>query len=83
VGGDWVLAGVTHAIAGFEDQPAVNQNAVYGNLTFMADLAAYRGQILGITAIPEASGFTLLAAVGALTAAWRARRACGSNGSSF
>jgi len=70
-GANWVLAGVTHAILLFEDQPDVGFTAVYGNLTLAADLAAYRNQILAITAIPEVSSFVLLTAVGAVLASRR------------
>ncbi len=49
-GGGWELAGVLYAIYGFGGQPA--STSLYGNGTLAADLAAYRSQILGITAIP-------------------------------
>lgn len=60
VGGNWVLAGLTHAISIFEDQPNVGSTAVFGNLTFAADLAAYRDAILSITSVPELGGFWML-----------------------
>lgn len=63
VGGNWVLAGLTHAIAFFEDQPNVGSTAVFGNLTFAADLSAYRDAILSITSVPELGGFRLLGGV--------------------
>jgi hypothetical protein len=77
--GQWVLAGVTHAISVFEDQPDVGLTAVYGNLTFAADLSVYRDQILAITAIPEVGSFWLVGAVAAMAGAiqcgaWRRRR---------
>ena len=45
-GGTWELAGVMFAIALFEEQPT--DSAVYGNLTYAADLSYYRDQILDI-----------------------------------
>jgi hypothetical protein len=54
-GANWTLAGITHAIAGFEDQPSLGTTAVFGNLTFFADLSRYRDQILAIAAVPEAT----------------------------
>jgi hypothetical protein len=59
-GANWELAGITHAIALFTDQP--NLTAVYGDLTFFADLSAYRSQILAITAVPELPACLLLLA---------------------
>ena len=57
-GSNWDLAGITHAIGLYTDQPAFT--AVYGDLTFFADLSAYRDQILAITAVPETSGLLLV-----------------------
>jgi hypothetical protein len=48
----WELAGVMFAIGTYEDQPA--ETALYGNLTYAADLASYRSQIIEI-ARPECS----------------------------
>jgi cysteine-rich repeat protein len=45
-GGGWELGGVMLAIASFNEQPA--STAVYGNLTFSADLSYYRTAILDI-----------------------------------
>ncbi len=44
-GGMWELAGITVAVEGFNNQPDVRTNAVFGNLTFYADLPTYRDQI--------------------------------------
>ena len=41
----------------------VTLTAVYGNLTFAADLSFYASQIYAITAIPEVGSFWLLGAV--------------------
>jgi hypothetical protein len=72
-GDDWELAGVTHAILTFTDQPGLS--AVFGDLTLFADLSAYRDQILAMTSVPEAGGFVLLAGLtaglGATRLAWR------------
>ncbi|MBW2289532.1 MAG: DUF4215 domain-containing protein [Deltaproteobacteria bacterium] len=45
-GGGWELGGVMFAIAPFDEQPA--STAVYGNLTYSADLSYYRTAILDI-----------------------------------
>lgn len=64
-GGNWVLAGVTYAVGGFDDQPSVGEYAIFGNVTFIGDLFQYRDQILSVTAVvPEASGFLLMGGVG-------------------
>ncbi len=60
VDGSWVLVGISYAIGVFEDQPDVGTTAVYGNLTFAADIASYRNQILSIASIPEISSFVLV-----------------------
>jgi hypothetical protein len=65
-GATWELAGITHAIGLFEDQPSTGSTAVYGNLTYFADLSQYRDQILAIVAVPEAGSFAFLGAVAAL-----------------
>jgi hypothetical protein len=72
VGGNWVLAGITHAVASFfPGQPDPVSTAVFGNLTFAADLATYRNDILSVTAVPELGGFWLLCGVGSAVGAWR------------
>jgi hypothetical protein len=77
VGSWWVLAGITHSIETFEDQPNAVLTAVYGNRTFSADLTAYRSQILAVTAIPEVSAFSLL---GGVTLAVGAIQFCSQRG---
>ena len=56
VGGE--LVGLMHAIGGFEDQPG--ETAVYGNVTYIADLATYKSAILA--AIPEPTMLPILSA---------------------
>jgi hypothetical protein len=73
VAGSWLLAGLTHSIAVFEDQPNVGQTAVYGNLTFIADLSVYRDQIIDITSIPELGGFLAVGSMAALVGLYRLR----------
>ena len=43
----WELAGVMIAIATFVGQPA--SSSIYGNLTYAADLAQYRAQLIALT----------------------------------
>ncbi|HMP06630.1 MAG TPA: hypothetical protein PJ982_09790, partial [Lacipirellulaceae bacterium] len=85
IGAEWNLVGISHAIGvfpqqpGFENPPLVPpapQSAVYGNLTYFADLSRYRDQILSITAIPEAGSFALVGAAMAMAGAtaWGRRR---------
>jgi hypothetical protein len=62
--GEWVLAGITDAVGVFEDQPDAGTNAVFGDLTFAADLALYRSQIEMIIGIPEPRGCLLIGFVG-------------------
>jgi hypothetical protein len=45
--GVWELAGVMFAIGEYANQPA--ELALYGNLTYAADLAPYRDQIIALT----------------------------------
>jgi hypothetical protein len=47
-------------VAGFSGQPDPGANAIYGNLTYAADLAFYRSQIVAI--VPEPSSLAILAA---------------------
>jgi hypothetical protein len=48
----WELAGLLFAIGSvYEDQPY--GTALYGNLTFSADLSFYRDQILDVMTLPE------------------------------
>lgn len=58
-GGAWELAGVMVAAGGFNGQPA--GTVAYGNVTFAADIATYRGEIEKIMAtVPEPSAAALL-----------------------
>jgi len=61
-GADWELAGLMLAVAGYSGQPDAGANAVFGNVTFSADLALYRPQIMAI--VPEPSAL-VLAGIGA------------------
>ncbi len=68
-GSNWELAGVMAVVVGFSGQPA--NTAVFGNLTYLADLSYYRPQILAV--VPEPSSL-VLAALGIAAAATLARR---------
>jgi hypothetical protein len=68
-GGSWELAGLMFAIAGYSGQPP--ETALYGNLTYSADLAFYRDDILDVIGLPEPVGAL---PVGALLVAGLARR---------
>jgi hypothetical protein len=58
-GSDWELQGVIFTVAGFSGQPSAVTNAVYGNLTYAADLSYYAPQIMSL--VPEPSTYALLA----------------------
>ena len=52
-----------HSVGTYEDQPFPGQTAIDGNPTYAADLAAYRSQIqnvVGVAAVPEPGGLSLL-----------------------
>jgi len=70
---EWELLGLMHAISFFEGQPgfdaAGTRSAVYGNLTWAADLSAYRDSINAVV-VPEPA----TAAVLACAALWMATR---------
>jgi hypothetical protein len=70
-GGVWKLAGLTFATGNITGQPDPTLNAVYGNLTFGADLSFYASQIYAITAIPEVGSFWLLGGVATIVAVGR------------
>jgi hypothetical protein len=56
VNGQWVLSGVMLAVSGsLSGQPA--NTALYGNITLMADLSAYRTQILSIVGVADRNIF--------------------------
>jgi hypothetical protein len=68
-GTSWLLSGMTHAVSTLDNQPTISgiggSTAVYGDLTFMADLSYYAPQITAIVAVPEpSSAFLLLAGAG-------------------
>jgi hypothetical protein len=73
--GAWVLSGMTHAVSLYSNQPGGTFTAVYGNLTFAADLSVYGDQIMAII-VPELGAFVLVGGAGALAGAcrWGARR---------
>jgi hypothetical protein len=72
-GSQWQLAGLVFAIgAPYTGQP--DETALYGNLTFSADLSSYRDQILDVMALPEPS-IGLLPGVALVAALVRRRRA--------
>jgi hypothetical protein len=74
-GSQWELAGILFAVgAAYTNQPSAT--ALYGNLTFSADLSHYRNQILDVMAMPEPGG-GLGAGIAAL--AILARRSRASN----
>lgn len=58
-GSDWELQGVIFTVAGFSGQPSPATTAVYGNLTYAADLSYYAPQIMSL--VPEPSTYALLA----------------------
>ena len=61
-GSGWQLSGMMLSVGLYENQPTGAQSAVLGNLTYSADISAYRSEILTITSIPELNGVTLFAA---------------------
>ncbi len=63
------LVGLMHSIWTFEDQPA--ETAIFGNVTFAADLSYYRPQIIAYIPEPSSAAMLLLAACGALAARQR------------
>jgi len=67
---DWYLAGVMITVGTFSGQPA--ETAVFGNVTYLADISQYSAFILN--AIPEPSTIGL-AVAGLLALGWRCRRA--------
>ena len=65
-GGQWQLAGVITAVAGYSGQPSPVFTAVFGDATFMADLSYYRPQIVAL--VPEPSAAALAGGAGAVLA---------------
>lgn len=75
--GVWKLAGITHAVSLFDNQPFGSSTAVFGNLTFFADLSTYREQILAIASVPEGTSLLFVGAALALALAgyrWKSSR---------
>lgn len=63
---NWELAGIMITISTYGDGPGPQPDqpastAVYGNLTYVADLTKYHAQITSTMAIPEPTSFALLA----------------------
>jgi hypothetical protein len=65
-GANWELSGIMLAVSSLDGQPA--ETAVFGNQTFIADIASYRSQIVSI--VPEPST-GVLAGLGVLALAAR------------
>jgi hypothetical protein len=66
-GSAWELSGLILTVEGYSGQPDPGANAIYGNLTYAADLSFYRSQIVAL--VPEPSSLAILAAaVAGLTA---------------
>ncbi len=72
--GVWKLAGITHAVGTFDNQPYGALTAMFGNLTFFADLSTYREQILSIASVPEGTSLLFVGAALALALVRRRRR---------
>ena len=64
-GGEWELAGIMLTTAGYSGQPG--STAVFGNLTYAADLSTYADQINATVAIPEPSVLVLVTAASVAT----------------
>jgi len=58
-GSAWELSGLILTVEGYSGQPDPGANAIYGNLTYAADLAFYRPQIMAL--VPEPSSLAILA----------------------
>ena len=57
-GSDWELQGVIFSVQGLNGQPSPATTAVYGSLTYVADLSYYAPQIMSL--VPEPSTYALL-----------------------
>ena len=66
------LVGIMQTIGTFEDQPA--NTAIFGNVTYAADLSYYRSQIVAYIPEPSSATMLLLGACGALGVRRRRRR---------
>jgi hypothetical protein len=69
-GGQWELAGIMVTVGAFSGQPSPGLTAVFGNVTYMADLSFYRDQIVAV--VPEPDAATLAGVALAAAAAWGA-----------
>lgn len=69
-GVSWELAGIMVAAAAFNGQPG--QTVAYGNVTYAADIATYRNEIVA-TMVPEPSGALCLIGGAAITLSRRRR----------
>ena len=71
----WELTGLMLAIGTYDNQPG--GTAVFGNVTYIADLASYRDSIFTTipnpAAIPEPASYAAFAGVGALLLAFKRR----------
>lgn len=78
-GSTWELSGLMLAVGGYSGQPDPATHAVFGNLTYAADLSFYRPQIMVIVPEPAAIVLVVAAAGGLLVArSLRRRRAADS-----
>lgn len=71
--GSWVLNGVIHAVGGFPGQPPSNMTAIDGNTTYIADLSAYRSQVVSVTGVPEPNSNVILLGLAVGLALFRPR----------
>lgn len=73
-GSTWELSGLMLAVGGYSGQPDPGANAVFGNVTYAADLSFYRPQIMAIVPEPQALVLVVTAAGGLLIARSLRRR---------
>ena len=59
-GGSWELSGMMYAVSTYETQPGGTNTAVFGVETAIADLSAYRAQILTIIPEPSTAALAML-----------------------
>lgn len=71
-GSTWELTGLMIGVAGFSGQPDPEENAVFGNATYAADLSFYRPQIMAI--VPEPHSVALAASGMGGMVLWRLLR---------
>jgi hypothetical protein len=65
-GSTWELTGLMLTVAGYSGQPDAGANAVFGNVTYAADLSFYRPQIMAIVPEPQAIVLVVTATAGLL-----------------